>query len=219
MKNTYERDCGIALLVFILLLLVTLVLHPAGGKVAYLIRHSRAIIITHSIALFSIPFGWLGFRGLSRKLGTTSFYPMLGFAFLSVAMVAVLLAATANGLVLPLFLQQYADAASPAIDSVLPLLQYNFTINKAFDYIYTLACCMAILCWSVSILRSAKLPRWIGAAGVLLFLVVMAMLVSGLAVNHLQGFRISMIGIVAWTLIVAITLMHNNRSSQDPYPA
>jgi len=219
MKNTIEKNGGIALLIFILLLLVTLVLHPAGGKVAYLIRHSRMIIITHSIAIFSIPFGWLGFRGLSRRLGTTDFYSMLGFAFLSVAMVAVLLAATANGLVLPLFLQQYADAPPAAIDAALPLLQYNFTINKAFDYIYTVGCCMAILCWSVSILRSGQLPRWLGATGLLLFLAVMVMLVSGLAVNHLQGFRISMIGILAWTLIVAITLVQNNRHSKDSYPA
>ncbi len=218
MKNTFEKNCGIALLIFILLLLATMVLHPAGGNIAYLIHHSQWIIITHSIALFSIPFGWLGFWGLSRKLGITDFYAMLGFAFLSVTMTAVLFAATANGLVLPLFLEHYGDAET-VMNSALPVVRYNFTVNKAFDYTYTSAYGMAILCWSVAILRSGLLPRWIGVTGILLFLMVLIMLLSGLAVNSLQGLRISAAGFIAWSLIVAVSMLRNNNNIQAPYPA
>ncbi|MFT3674635.1 MAG: hypothetical protein QM781_01930 [Chitinophagaceae bacterium] len=219
MKKTFEKNCGIALLIFILLLLITMVLHPAGGNIAYLIRHSKWIIVIHSVALLSIPFGWLGFWGFSRKLGIADFYSMLGFAFLSVTMMAVLFAATANGLVLPLFLQHYADAAETVIDSALPVVRYNFTVNKAFDYVYTSTYGMAVLCWSVAILRSGRLPRWIGITGILLFLTMLFTLLSGLAVNSLQGLRISMAGFITWSLIVAISMLQNKAGIEDIYPA
>jgi hypothetical protein len=191
-----NRNSGIALIVFTILLVCTMVLHPSGGSIEHLMEISNLIIITHSIAILSLPIGWLGFYGLTRKLGTDHFGSMLGLVIISFALIAVLLAAATNGLVLPIFLQHYTGSISAAI------IQYSFSVNHAFDYIYTGAFCLAILSWSVSIVHTRKLAVWIGWMGIALFCIIAAIFISGVAVNNVHGLRIFTTGIVSWILLV-----------------
>ena len=207
-----------ALIVNTLLLLCTMGLHPAGGSVEHLIRITNIIVITHSIALLSLPFGWIGFWGLTRKIGTDHFGSMLAFFMISLGMVAVLIAAAANGLVLPVFLQHYKDASPEDLAVIKPVLRYSFAVNTAFDYVYTVAFCLAVGCWSVAILHTRRLARWIGWLGIGVALAVAAV---GLAPNSegrqwsdggmgapntVQGLRIFISGIVVWILVVGIAL-------------
>jgi hypothetical protein len=206
-NNSFEKNCGIALIVFTILLLFTMVLHPAGGSVEHLIRITKTIVITHSVAILSLPFGWIGFWGLTRRIGTNHFLSMMGFIMISVALVAVLVAATTNGIILPLFVQNYNDASSETIALIKPILQYSFAVNQAFDYIYTALFCLAILCWSVAILQTLKIARWIGWIGVAIFAVMSVMVVSGMAVNTLYGLRLFFASIVGWIILIGIDLV------------
>src|SRR6266852_8164517 len=124
MNNSFEKKAGLSLVVFTILLVFTMLLHPAGGSVEYLIRITGVIVITHAIAILSLPFGWIGFWGLTRKTGTDNFWSILAFAMISLGLVAVLFAAATNGLVLPLFLQYYKDATPDTITSLKPILRY-----------------------------------------------------------------------------------------------
>ncbi len=63
-----ERSSGTALLLGSLLMIITMGLHPAGGSIEHLIRISPVIIITHSLAIVSIPFMLFGFWGLTKML-------------------------------------------------------------------------------------------------------------------------------------------------------
>lgn len=209
MKNLLLKKCGIALLIFIFLILITMVLHPIGGKVAYLISKSDMIIFSHSAALLSLPFGWMGYWGLTKKLGTSNFLSVLALVTVSFGMLAVLMAGTADGLVLPFFLERLESMDADAIDKIRPSLQLNFSINRAFDYIYTISFCIALISWSVAILQTRLIPRWLGWFGLMIGLFVIAMVLSGLAVNKLTGLRISMIGIVIWTFCAAIVLIRD----------
>src|SRR5215212_3852432 len=101
MNNSFEKKAGISLIVFTILLVFTMVLHPAGGSIEYLISITNRIVITHSIALLSLPFGWIGFWGLTRRIGTEHFGSMLAFGMISFGLVAVMIAAATNGLVMP----------------------------------------------------------------------------------------------------------------------
>lgn len=205
-KTSPEKNAGLALIAFTLLLILTMGLHPAGGSVHHLIRISRVIVITHVIAVFSLPFGWIGFWGLTKKLGTERFLPMLAFAMISMGLIAVMIAAGSNGIVMPIYLQQYKDATEQTIDSIRPILRYGFAINHAFDYIYTGAFCTAILCWSITILRTRKLPVWIGWLGIAIAIIAVIIFFVGVQVNSLQGFRIFVVSIVIWVLVVGVTL-------------
>lgn len=206
MNNAFEQKAGISLIVFTILLVFTMVMHPAGGSVQHLIRITPTIIVTHAIALLSLPFGWIGFRGLTRRLGAENYFSVLAFSMISFGLLAVMLAATTNGIVLPLFLQSYKDAVAAEIETLRPILGYSFAMNHAFDYIYTIAFSLAILCWSLAILRTKRLAGWVGWFGVALAVIAVVVFGSGLAVNELIGFRVFVMGVVAWVVIAGIAL-------------
>ena len=202
-----EKNPGISLLVFTILLVFTMVLHPAGGTTEYLIRITPQIVITHAIAILSLPFGWLGFWGLTRTLGIGHFGSILAFSMISVGLVAVMLAAATNGLVLPIFLQHYHKATAEELSSIKPVLRYSFAINQAFDYIYTFAFCLAILCWSVLIITTRKLPVWLGWIGISVSITAMAIFLWGVTANDLQNFRLFVTSIIIWIALVAWRLL------------
>ena len=206
MNNQFERKAGFALIVFTILLVLTMVMHPAGGSVEHLIRITPLIITTHAIAIFSLPFGLIGFWGLTRRIGTDHFWSMLAFGSICIGLIAVMIAAATNGLVMPVFLHGYKDASPETIESIRPILNYGFSINHAFDYIYTGAFLLSILSWSISILYTKKLPAWIGWAGGLLVIIIIGIVISGLAMSSLTGFRVFVSCIVIWILLVGIKL-------------
>src|SRR5918993_4360861 len=213
MNNTFQKNCGIALIVFILLLVFTMLLHPTGGSAEHMIKITKLIVITHSIAILSLPFGWIGFWGLTRTLGTNNFLSLMGFAMMSVALTAVLLAAATNGLVLPIFLQKYRGADTETIERIRDTLSYSFAVNNAFDYIYTAMFSLALLCWSVIIAKTGRFPKWIGWMGILTFISLLVMLISGIAVNSLTGLRLFVGCIVVWIIFIAVQLMRPAVSS------
>jgi hypothetical protein len=209
MQTNPDKKAGIALIIFTVLMTFTMVLHPVGGNIQHLLNVTPLIMITHGVAVFSLPFAGIGFWGLTKKIGTDHFMPMLAFFFISFGLIAVMMAATANGLVMPLFLQEYKDISGDDIDKILPVLDYSFSINHAFDYIYTIAFCTAILLWSVSILITKKLPAWVGWLGVFLAVAALGFFITGVAEAGLQGFRIFVSSIVLWILAVGISLVRN----------
>lgn len=214
MNNSFEKRAGLALLIFTVLLILTMGLHPAGGSVEHLIRITRLIVITHAIAILSLPFGWIGFWGLTRRLGVDNFWSMLAFAMISLGLIAVMFAAATNGLVLPIFLQNYKDATPEVINSIRPVLRYSFAINSAFDYIYTVAFCLAILGWSITILCTGRLAKWLGWSGIVVAIAAAVIFGSGMAVHSLQGFRVFVTAIVIWVLMAGIALYKQTDSQR-----
>jgi hypothetical protein len=206
MKKTFEQNAGLSLIIFTILLVVTMVIHPAGGSIEKLIRISNLIIITHAIAILSLPFGLVGFWGLTKKIGMEHFASVLGFAMMALGLVAVMMAAAANGLIMPIYLQDYKDASPETIETIRPVLRYSFAINHAFDYIYTAAFCIAMLCWSITILTTKKLAAWLGWLGIILALAAAIIFISGVAVNSLFGFRLFVASIIAWIALVGLKL-------------
>jgi hypothetical protein len=207
-NQSFEKSAGIALLAFTVLLLFTMVLHPAGSNVPGLIRLSTMIIITHAAAMLALPIGWVGFWGVSRYLGTDRFTSILGFSFISIAIIAAMLAGATNGLVLPLFLRGYADAPEEVLNGLQPVVRYSFAVNMAFDYIYTGAFSLGILSWSILILQSKKMAAWIGWTGMLLAALMIVLFFGGIAnANRVMGLRIFLTGVLLWIVIVALILV------------
>jgi hypothetical protein len=206
MISPIERNAGLALIIFTILMLFTMVMHPAGGGFEYLLKIEKMMVVTHSIALISIPFASVGFWGLSKRLGFDNFFSILGFAFAAFALIAVLMAAAANGLALPIFIDHYYDATSEKIETLKPILRYNFAFNSAFDYIYTSAFCIAILSWSIAILRTKKLSAWLAYFGIVIAIAAVILFFSGIAMNSLHGFRIFVTTFILWIVCAGASL-------------
>ena len=206
MQQTQEKNAGICLILFTVLMLFTMVLHPVGGDFEYLLKMKGLIITTHVIALLALPFAYIGFWGLAKKIGTENFFSISSFAFVVFGLIAVMIAATANGLVLPIFIQQYGEASAETVSSLKPLLRYNFSVNNAFDYIYTAAFCLSMLFNSIAILQTKKLHRGLAYLGIVLS-VVAALMVVFAPPHNLYVFRMFVLSIVVWIFLAGIALM------------
>jgi len=212
MKSQFEKNAGIALLLFVILMVFTMVLHPVGGSFDYLLRVTRRIVISHSIALVSIPFAGIVFWGLTRRIGSDNFFSVSAYALACFALIAATIAATTNGLILPVFIEKYKDASADMVESLKPILKYNFSVNLAFDYLYMGGFCLAMLFWSVAILNTKKFPLWVAYFGIGLSLLAAILSVAGIAFSGLNGFRMFVIGIVTWILMVAFVLIRKTES-------
>ncbi len=206
MNALFERRAGLSLLIFTLLILLTMVLHPAAGNFQQLLKITPMILVTHSAAILSLPFAAIGFWGLTRRIGAEDFLSLTAFAMASLALVAALLAATTNGLILPIFIHRYQDATPDTVDSLRPVLTYSFAVNAAFDYVYTGAFCLGILGWSLAILRTKRLPRWIAGWGIVVTIAGVTIVCVGASPASLFGFRLFVAGLVSWTIIVGMAL-------------
>jgi hypothetical protein len=212
MKPQFEKNAGIALIVFTLLMIFTMVLHPVGGGFEHLHKIRRMLMIVHVVALLSLPFAAVGFWGLTKRLGTDNFFSISAFAFIAFGLVAVMIAATANGLILPIFIEKYKDASAELTDTLKPILRYNTSVNQACDYLYTGSFCLAMLFWSIAVLYTKKLPVWIAYFGITLSIFVAVLFASGFAFTSLHGFRVFVSGIVLWVVMVGILLARTTGS-------
>lgn len=177
----------------------------------HLLRVAPVTILSHSLALFCIPLIFTGFWGLAQLLGTDRFLPVVSCVVVAFGLVAGLAAAAINGLALPLFIQNYQNAAVGDMNIIRPILRYSLSLNHAFDYIYIGSVCLSTLCWSVDIVLSGKMRVWIGYFGMILSISAALSVAAGVGFLDLWGFRLFMAGNLAWTVGVAAGMIRGGR--------
>lgn len=209
MNNQLEKNAGISLIIGSVLGVITMVIHPVGGSIDHLINISKVIIVSHTIALFSIPFLLFGFWGLSRRIGFDNTLSALALVTASLSLVAVMMAAAINGIVVPFFVDNLKGASSEKIETAEMILSFGFSLNQAFDYIFVGGICQAFLLWSIAIVKGKAFPKWVAILGIALGLGFLVVMISGFVLSNLQGFRIFFFGIVAWMVSAGILLQKN----------
>lgn len=203
----FEQKTGITLILGSVLLVVTMVLHPAGGNFEHLLKASKMIVIAHSLAIVSMPVCLLGFWGLTKKLGTENFLSALAMAFMLMGLISGMCAAAINGLALPIYVNYYKDATAELIETIRHPLRYGSSLNLAFDYIFIGAVCIAVTLWSIVVLQTKKLAAWLGYFGIALTIVSVNMMLSGFVFTSLYGFRLFVFGLVGWIVWGGILLV------------
>ncbi len=209
MKISSEKNAGVALIIGSLLMAVTMALHPVGGNVEHLLKTVRVIVISHSIALLAVPFLAVGFWGLTKKLGSDSFLPSIAFSMVVMGLIAGMIAATINGIALPLFIQNFKGVSPDITASIKSILKNNIAINQAFDFVFIAAICLSTLFWSIAIIITKTLQQWLGYFGITLFIAVITMLVSGFIFTNLHGFRLFILTNVIWIGLIAMNLIRS----------
>lgn len=215
MNGSIEKTAGFALLTGALLMLSTMTLHPQGGNLQHLLKVAPVIIFSHSLAILATPILAVGFWGLTKRMGANHILPMLSFSFMITALLAGLMAATINGLALPIFIQNFKGQDAEIANSIKPILRNNMAFNHAFDYIFLAAVSLSILGWSFAMIVLNKLPVWIGYFGGLLSLTALIMLLSGFIFVNLHGFRLFIFADVIWICLVGIALIRSRQSDHS----
>ena len=208
-ETEFKKTSGACLLFGCLLATTTMAIHPNGGDIDHIIKIKSVLAFSHSIAIFCLPFIGFGFWGLSCILQTKGKLSTLAFNVFCFGLVAAMIAATINGLALPYFASQYTTVGDD-ISTVKKIIGYGRAINISRAYIFIAATLTAIGICSLLIIRSGRLPRWLGYFG--LFIIAFGILSLFLKFNFtsLLGFRAFIFGIVSWKVLVGINMLKNS---------
>ena len=202
------RKSGIALIAGSAAMVITMVIHPRGLATTPEGAESvaRMLIAVHSLALASVPVLFLGVWGLSRRLDAPDRTAMVALVLYAFALVAVMNAAVFDGLVAPSLIRHIVSAAPEKKDGWQLAMRFNFELNQAYARLYAVASAIAILLWSVVIVRKGQLSRAVGIYGCILGPIIVAAVGSGMLNPNVHGFGALIFAQAAWFVVVGAQL-------------
>jgi len=211
MHKSFTKFSGISLCFGSLISVITMALHPAGGSVEHILRIQHVLIFSHSLGIACLPFMGFGALGLSCILQTGSKASLLSLFVFCLGLVAAMIAATVNGLILPQFLSDLT--ARPVDESIVnSVVRYGHHINVSMANIFIFATCISILIWCVLIIQTQKLPKAAGYLGLSLLGFGLICLLLKANFTNLYGFRIFVAGMVTWLTTTGIRMIVKGKS-------
>lgn len=202
---TDDRMGGIALIAAAVGGLVTMSIHPTGADLAGPGQHMLMAfmgIAAHTLALATMPVGFLGALALTRRLNSPNRLALAGLVVYGFALVAGLAAATLSGFVATGLAREMNDAAPSAIDGWRMLFGFTGRLNQAFALVLVVASSVAIVLWSAAMLKARALARSAAIYGLVLGPVIIFAVLSGYLRLHVTGFGLVVIGQSLWFIVV-----------------
>jgi hypothetical protein len=195
-------------------ILVTLVLHPNERGLfdpSQIESVRRTTIIVHSVALFALPLLFMGALGLSRRIGwdSASAAAQIIYAF---ALGAMMNAIVIDGLVTPGLARAIVNAGPGESEAWKIALNHNGLLDAAFMNVFLMASSLAIVLWSVAIVRGGAFARAIGIYGCLLGAGTMMAQAAGLLSRSLHLFFLVLIAQAIWFLASGVQLCRSNET-------
>ena len=211
MENHFYKSTGWSLAIGSILAIVTMLLHPAGGEILDIITEAKPMQIAHTIAICCLPFMLFGFYGLTNLLSEKRKLGVLAFTIIAFGLIAAMLAALLNGLVLPQFLSQNKTSLENNEALLYLIMNYGFAINKALDYVFIVALAAGITLYSMLMITKASFFKLLGYFGLVLFFLSIVGLASNFAFTGLLGFRIFVFSMAGWIFLAGIGLISISR--------
>jgi hypothetical protein len=202
MESNSQKIAGYSLLIGSVLIITTMMLHPSGGTLEHILQIANVAISAHSLAIFSIPILTFGFLGLTKLLSNHNKIATLALLFCGLSMVAVMIAASVNGLTLPFFVRANADATGQNLETLKMILNYGKQFNRAMDFIFIAGISISMGIWSGIIIITGKLPKWTGYYGLGLIIMVLMAIAFNFNLASLFGFRIYIFGLASWIILM-----------------
>ena len=202
---------GFALIIGAVGGVATMIFHPTARDVLtptdqLLQRNEIIAFVAHAIALASIPVSLFGFLGLSRRLGLDR--PLVSAALVtySFGAVAAMCAAVASGLIAPMITRRMLTVDESMWEPLRSLLWYDSLLNQGFAKVFFTALSLALIFWSVSILRISKFANAVGIIGCFVSLVTLAAFFSGHVRMNVHGFGLFVLAQSAWIILLGVFL-------------
>ena len=200
---------GLALVLGAVCSFLTLTFHPAGGGHRVTPAQFEVLIAlvigVHAFAISSLPISFLGGLALSRRIDSPFRLGLLGLTIYGFGLIAALGAATMSGLVTPQILRRMVSH-EPGADQWQILMTYTHAINQGFAQVHVIAYSLAILVWSLAILKNRNMPVALAVYGLLAAIAVALAIFSGTLNMELHGFRITTFVQALWFLWAGIVL-------------
>jgi len=190
-------------------MIITMSLHPTGhdlfvpGRMAVVTLLTRA---THGLALASSPVVFLGVLGLARRLGWNERASVAALVLYGFGLVAVMNAAVASGLVAPEIGRRIVESDATAGELWRTAFRVNGMVNQGFAMVFVVAASVAILLWSMVMVRNGALSRGVGIYGCILGPLTVLAVISGHVRLDVHGFGAIVLGQAIWYVAVGAAL-------------
>jgi hypothetical protein len=203
-----NRMGGIALIVGTIGAVITLLIHPSGRDLFapdQFTRTAYLLVVAHALAIVSVAALFLGALAITRRLASPGRLAIAALVVFGFACTAVISSATVDGFVGPAVLRKVIFEPPQVSDQWRVLLAYNDLINQAFAEVFVVAWAIAIVLWSVSIVRSRLLAPAAGIYGLFMGAASVIAVVAGVS-GHADAIHLVMLGQIIWFPIVGILM-------------
>lgn len=207
-----KKNAGIFLIVGSLLLTLTMILHPTGGTIEHILKIKNVAIISHTLAIISLPFLTLGFLGLSKVFTREETITQLAFIISCFGLVSAMLAAMINGITLPIFLSRISDTDFDS-QVIKTIISYGFSLNISLTYILIASITLSVFIWSLLNILQKTFSNWLSYYGFFLFILGIVGAIKQFDYVSVYGFTIFIFGLVSW-LILTGSFMYNKYKSE-----
>ena len=204
---------GILLIAGALAGILALANHPTGGDLIHARDPSGQMllnVVVHSVAIGGVALLFMGLLGLTRQLMPSDLATAAMVAY-GLGAVAVISAAVVSGFVSPGVIELYRAADGTSREMYGVLLGYSGHVNQGFAKVYVVASSAAMILWSVAIIRTGRLARSVGIAGVALGTVAALALLSGHLHLDVHGFGLLTFAQSGWMIWLGVLLMRPQR--------
>ena len=216
---TDNRKSGLALIAGSVGGIVTMAIHPTSAGVLTPVQFERLATVSaiaHSLAIVSFVVMLLGVIGLSMRLAASDRLAFSGMVVFAVGAVAILIAASVSGFIIPNIMKQMIKDAPAAAPQWRIVVTAIFQINQAFASIYTVAASIAIGLWSISALRNGGLLRGIAIYGCVIAPIIVIAICSGHLHLNVHGMAVVVFSQAIWFIAAGTQLWNDTR---DTLPA
>ncbi len=193
--------------------IITMSLHPTGRVAAAQMESMiRMLIGVHALALACLPALFLGTLGLTRRLRSSHRLAMTGLVVYTLALIATLNAAVADGLVTPNVLRQIVESGTthPAADIWPAIAHYNFYVNQGFAQVFVAGSSIALMLWSLAAWAKRELSRPLSIYGCILGVASLAAMFSGYLPLDAHHFGAVVFGQAIWYIGAGVMLIQHN---------
>ncbi len=201
---------GLALILASVIMLVAMTHHPAGHDLmspSHFAAIGRLNTVVHSIALFIVPLLFLGGWALTLSFDAPNFSAAAALTLFGFSLVAVVNAGTLNGLVaLPLFRHVLDSQGWPDATLWRAILEYNGRLNQAFTTLFVVGSALAILLWSIAMLKERATRRLIAIYGCIAGPLIALDMLSGRLQLDVQGFGAVVVAESIWFIVAGAQL-------------
>jgi hypothetical protein len=211
---TDNQKSGIALIAGSIGGIVTMAIHPTAGGPMTAAQVDRLAVVSgvaHGLAIASVVILFLGACGVARSLTAADRMSFAGIVVFGFACVAIFVAASVSGFILPAIMQRMAhDVENMRTWQIV--IDGIFQINQAFAQIYSVAASVAVILWSLSILRNGGLSRGVALYGC----IVSTLIIVGVGVGHLRlnvhGMAVVWFGQAIWFVMAGIQMWSRQKN-------
>jgi hypothetical protein len=205
---TDNRSSGLALIAGSAALIITMAFHPTGHEMISPDRFAtvaRLSIAVHTLALASMVVLFLGACGLWQRLSPSPCLALSGLISYGFSMVAGMITGTLNGFVAPRLIQRMLNhpEAKQAWDIVFI---YSGDVAGALASVLVVTSSVAILLWSIAIVRRGLLARGLGTYGCIVGPLIIVAVLSGHIRLNVHGFGLVVLLQSVWFVVAGVQL-------------